>query len=122
VDDPSNIDRAALQRLFRAIGEDIDDMRDLFGSFVDDTAPLFDAMRASSSAADWPALKRAAHTAKGSGRDFGAIELAEICGQLELDAAAGVVSDADERIARAEQAFATACDTLISLLDSGQME
>lgn len=111
----------ALRRLFRAIGEDEGILSELFDSFVEDTEPLFASMRAGAGLGDWPAVRRAAHTAKGAARDFGADDMAEICAGLERDAEAGAVADALDRIAAAETAFAAAKSALRRLLDSHEL-
>jgi len=104
----------------RAIGGDMDDMRDLFGSFVEDTPPLFETMRRSAEAGDWPAFRRAAHTAKGVARDFGAVRLAEICARLESDGSAAA-ADVAAMLDDLDPAFASAKAALESLLNSGEL-
>ncbi|MDW4551671.1 Hpt domain-containing protein [Defluviimonas sp. D31] len=115
----SAIDLDALRRLLRAMGGEMDDLKDLFDSFVEDTPPLFVTMRTAAENADWEAFRRAAHTAKGAARDFGASDMAKICAALEHEAATGPVADAFQRVADVEAAFAAACGALKSLLNGG---
>ncbi len=117
----SIIDRDALRRLLRAMGGDMDDLKELFESFLDDTPPLFETMRKSAAAEDWSSFKRAAHTAKGAARDFGAIELAEFSALLESEASGGRIIDASQRIDRLIVAFSTAAKELESLLKTGDL-
>ena len=117
----STIDTEALRRLLRAMGGDMDDLKELFDSFVDDTPPLFVTMRTAAENADWDVFRRAAHTAKGAARDFGASDMAEICAALEHEAATGPVADALRRVADVDAAFAAACGALKSLLNGGEL-
>lgn len=117
----SSLDLDALRRLQRAMGGDMDDLKDLFESFVEDTPPLFGAMRDSAAAADWSAFRRAAHTAKGAARDFGAVEVAEISALLESEASAGQVADVSQRVDRLDAAFSAAVAELETLLNSGEL-
>lgn len=114
------IDLKALRRLFRAIGEDLEDMRDVFTSFAEDSPELFQTMLTAEAGHDWPSLKRAAHSLKGAARDFGAHEMADICASLEDDAKKGLVADANKRIFAARDAFGTALIALEKLLHSDE--
>lgn len=115
------IDLEALRRLFRAIGENPEDMRDIFTSFAEDSPELFETMLAAEERHDWPALKRAAHSLKGAARDFGAHEMADICASLEGDAKEGLVAGVNERICAARDAFGTAVAALETLLNSNEL-
>jgi HPt (histidine-containing phosphotransfer) domain-containing protein len=63
-------------------------------------------MRAALQTHDLTSLHRAAHTLKSNASDFGALELADLCRELEAKATAGELDGADELVSAAAEAYA----------------
>ena len=93
----SVIDRAALQRLMRVIGDDPAELRDLIECFLEEGPILVADLCAAAALSDLDALRRAAHTLKSSARDFGAQRLETLCERLERDSRAGPVPNGRSR-------------------------
>lgn len=101
------IDRAALHRLLEVIGGNPDDLDELLDDYLDAAPELVAQIRAAAVSGDGDALRIAVHTLKSNARDFGALALSELCGELERECRAGAVRDVHERaeaIATAEEA------------------
>lgn len=77
------IDRTALKRLLEIVGNDIEELEDLRGDYVEDAPALARRISEAASQGDGKALRIAAHTLKSNARDFGAVRLAELCAFLE---------------------------------------
>lgn len=77
------IDAAALDKLLAVIGGDAEDLQELIADFNGIAADLNDTIRAGVAAADWDAVRIAAHTLKSNARDFGAMSVAALCQTLE---------------------------------------
>ena len=74
--------------------------------YLDDAPRLCQAMREAIAAGDNGALQRAAHTLKSSSAALGALQLAELCKEMEAQARAGRVVDAEQWINRIESEYA----------------
>lgn len=79
------IDRAALERLQEALGDDPADLVDLLETFLSDAPEIVDLMDAAADAADLDVVRRQAHSLKSNARDMGATALAGLCASLEGD-------------------------------------
>lgn len=105
------IDHEAIRRLLSVIGGDKEDFAELMEEFEDSTPALVDKMKAAAADADFDSLRISAHSLKSNGRDFGAVELATLCENLEHACKSGEVSDPAgkvEEIGRALDAARTA--------------
>ncbi len=94
----TQIDTGALVRLRDVIGGDEEDLAELIQDFSETSPDLADQMAASANASDWAALKIAAHSLKSNCKDFGAVELAELCQSLESESAQGEVTNAHDKV------------------------
>ncbi|MEO1103778.1 MAG: Hpt domain-containing protein [Devosia sp.] len=111
----STIDTDALGKLLKMIGGETEDLQELIDDFVSEAPKLVAQMTAALETSDIEALRRHAHTLKGNAKDFGATDLAERAGGLELDLKAGPVDDAAAQvhaIAEAERVSRTALAAL----------
>ena len=95
------LDRAALRALHETVGGDDAFMAELIDTFLEEAPALVSEMRRALAAGDAPTLRRASHTLKSNCRTFGALELGDICQQIEelaastrLDEAAPLVDHA----------------------------
>ena len=70
--------------------------------FIGDTRKLLAEMRQSVAENDMATLERLAHTLKSSAQLVGAMEMGELCQELEYDAAGGQVTDVGKRISTIE--------------------
>ncbi len=101
-DDP--IDAAALDELLATLGGDEAFLAELIGSYLADSPPLLEAMRAAAVAGDPATLRRAAHTLKSTSASMGALRLSGVCREVEAAASAGRVEAALVEAAAAEYA------------------
>ncbi|WP_210880214.1 Hpt domain-containing protein [Roseovarius autotrophicus] len=102
-----HIHRAALKRLFEVLGNDVEELEELRGDYVEDAPALARRISEAASKGDWTALRIAAHTLKSNAHDFGATRLSELCAFLEKACYHGGPADADalaEGIAQEEEA------------------
>ncbi|MEQ8651009.1 MAG: Hpt domain-containing protein [Kiloniellales bacterium] len=77
------IDKAALERLLDVIGGESEDLQELIDDFIDNAPNLAGKIESAGGAGDWDSVRIAAHTLKSNARDFGAIQLADLCASLE---------------------------------------
>lgn len=77
------IDLPTLRRLLDVIGGDVADLQELIDDFQTTAPDLVSTIRQGHDDGDTKAMRIAAHTLKSNARDFGALELAELCGRLE---------------------------------------
>ena len=108
------LDAAALEHLFEITGGDQEFFDELVDTYLDDGAAQLAAMRAAADADDPDALLRPAHTLKSSSANVGAVDLAEQCRTLEVDARAGSVPEMAGRVAACERGFAAVRAALLA--------
>jgi HPt (histidine-containing phosphotransfer) domain-containing protein len=75
-----HLDQGTLQELKVIMGGDFNK---LLKTFASDSASRVAAIRQAAAATDSDALRRAAHSFKGSSGNMGALRLAELCRQIE---------------------------------------
>ena len=94
------LDQSALDNLMELIGGDQDALTELVESFLSEGPKLMKQLAAAADQGDADGVRRAAHTIKSSGNDFGATALAELSRDLEQRGKAGDVTDAVARASR----------------------
>lgn len=99
------LDRAALKTLQQVIGGSKEMLNELIDSFLEDTPPLITQMRQAVEQQDAGKLRIAAHTLKSGATDFGAINLADICRQLEKQGQAGTIAEAAPLVQQVEREY-----------------
>lgn len=109
------IDTSALVRLRDVIGGDEDDLAEFIQDFSEEAPDLVSQMIAGASAGDWPALKIATHSLKSNCKDFGALELGELCQVLESESAQGEVVDAQQKVEKISIQVKAAVEALQAL-------
>jgi len=112
------LQRAVLARLREELG-DADTMRDLLGSFLDEAPQLLGRMRTALLAQDAARYQVAAHTLKGLGATFGAVQLAEVCREAEQRARNGDLGLAPQLTQQAEEAWQRVRPQLEAARDGG---
>ena len=111
-DETTAIDPAVLASLDEAWGEGEPDLvAELIDLYLGDSPQWVEAMRAAAAADDPAALKRAAHTLKGSSGSLGVRQVAETCGLLELSGR-GSAARVEELLQELDREFATALAAL----------
>ena len=99
------LDPAALENLLEVIGGDKDALAELVQSFLDEAPKLLDKLSKAAQTGDADGIRRAAHTIKSSGNDFGAATLAALSRDLEERGKTGEVSDAAARASQIRQEY-----------------
>jgi HPt (histidine-containing phosphotransfer) domain-containing protein len=74
--------------------------------YLEDSPRLAQCMRNAITAGDSSALQRAAHTLKSSSANLGALTLARMCNEMEVQARAEHLVDAEQRINLIEREYA----------------
>jgi CheY-like chemotaxis protein len=82
--------------------------------YLDDVPKLVQSMREAIAAGDGVVLQRAAHKLKSSSATLGALELAKLCNEIEVQARDKQVVDARQWISRIECEYARVCASLPS--------
>ena len=99
------LDAEALATLLEVIGGDEAALAELIESFLGEGPKLCSSLAAAAEAGDTDALQRAAHTMKSSARDFGAIDLAIWCQELEALGKAGDLTAVGDRVTAIETQY-----------------
>ncbi|ACO79584.1 histidine-containing phosphotransfer protein [Azotobacter vinelandii CA] len=94
----------SVQALLREVMEDEYPL--LLDTFLSDSEARLHALRQAHDARDAEALRRAAHSFKGSCSNMGAPRLTELCRLLEHQARTGELTPVSVLLAQAEQEFA----------------
>lgn len=98
-----HLDEEALRELRAVMG---DDFARLLQTFAIDSAARIISIQETAAAADSEALRRAAHSFKGSSGNMGARQLSELCRQIEEFARDGAVAPCLPLIAQLDDEFA----------------
>lgn len=114
-----SIDQKCLDRLRQAIGNDEAGLIELIQSFIEDGPALLAELRSANDASDVALLKRISHSLLSNARDFGALELADVCARLEHDSGNAGTSSISADIAIAGRALSQALAELGTLVVPG---
>jgi len=109
------IDTSAIVRLRDVIGCGEDDLAEFIQDFSEEAPELVGKMIASAGTCDWDALKIATHSLKSNSKDFGAIELGELCQALGNESAQGEVMDAQQKVENISTQVKSAVEALQAL-------
>jgi HPt (histidine-containing phosphotransfer) domain-containing protein len=85
----SAVDTAVLGELRESVGDDPEFLAELVDEFLADAPTQLETLRTAAAAGDADGARRAAHTLKGTGRTFGAAQLASLCQEAETEAGSG---------------------------------
>jgi signal transduction histidine kinase/CheY-like chemotaxis protein len=102
---PGELDPKALDQLLEVIGGDREALKELVQSFLDEGPDLVNRLRGAVEVNDAEALRRAAHTLKGSATDFGALTLASLCREIEAMGRASEVGAAANKVLEAAHEY-----------------
>jgi len=95
----SAIDEAILRGLLDDMGGDMEVIKELIQSYLEEAPRLLAEDKTALAAKDAPTLQRAVHTLKSTSATFGAMELSEASKAIEAPAKTGVLPD-DAALAR----------------------
>jgi HPt (histidine-containing phosphotransfer) domain-containing protein len=100
------VDASALAALRDLHGDDGPDLlAGLLAVYLRDTPPCLAALHEAVARADAEALRRAAHSLKGSSSQIGAVQVARLCADLEEQASTTALRGAAETLRRLDDAF-----------------
>ncbi len=111
---------SALAALRKLVGEDDAALHELVQSFLDETPPLLAELHRAVETGDMGLLRRAAHTLKSSSLDFGAVDLSELCRQLEALGKAGRVQGAMDLVAQVDMEYGRVREALKGIHAGGR--
>ncbi|MEA3191099.1 MAG: histidine phosphotransfer protein HptB [Thermoplasmata archaeon] len=86
------IDEATLRQLIDDMGGDMEVVRELMQSFLEEAPKLIAEGRQAAGANDAPTLQRALHTLKSTAATFGALQLSTASKNIEHAARAGTIA------------------------------
>jgi HPt (histidine-containing phosphotransfer) domain-containing protein len=92
------LDPRVLAELRESVGGDEVFLAELIDELLDDGPRQLEALRVAVTGSDAESARRAAHTLKGNGRTFGAVDLSDLCLQAETAAADGDLTAVDSRL------------------------
>ena len=108
----AEIDRTAIDAILESVGGDVTFLAELMDEFLADSPEQISDMHQAFSAGDAESFRRAAHSLKSNSAIFGAIELAEMCKELEnigksgnLDAVGNILTDVESMYANVKSAL-----------------
>jgi signal transduction histidine kinase/CheY-like chemotaxis protein len=110
------LDPAAIAKLLNLVGGDQAGLSELIASFLEDTPVLLRNLRRGLETGDPELVRRAGHTLKSSGRDFGATHLAQLGQQLEYMGKEKMLVGAVELLEQAESEYQTVQIALENIL------
>ncbi|MDX1416838.1 MAG: response regulator [Candidatus Promineifilaceae bacterium] len=96
------IDHSALDNLFEVTGQDAVFMTQMIDSYLATSEGLLEKLRHGVQEGDAAEVRLAAHTLKSGSADFGAVELQELCRELEAKGKSGDLDGAGELLAQIE--------------------
>ena len=102
IQEPPAIDKTVFNNLWKILG---DNAPELTRSFINETSTLLSDMKRALDLGDWDALRKAAHTLKGSSVTIGANHLAEISQQLQTLDDSALPGSAGVKLTELEQGF-----------------
>lgn len=110
-----SLDKDRVRELKELTADDPALLDELIDLFLTDAPKLMDQMRRASEDEDAPALRRAAHTMKGSSGQMGALRIQDICATIETLAETGSLVGVEPLLTELSLAFARSVSELRSL-------
>jgi CheY-like chemotaxis protein/HPt (histidine-containing phosphotransfer) domain-containing protein len=102
---PEILDPAVFAKLVDNLGGDIGFLRELVEAYLASSPGILASLRQAMAAGDAPAFQRAAHSFKTGSASFGALAFAAQCKELEEMGKAGVLGDAESKVAALGAAY-----------------
>jgi HPt (histidine-containing phosphotransfer) domain-containing protein len=111
---PDPLEREALNELLAMTGGDAALFVELLDTFLTDADQFLGELDAAVTADDHAALQRPAHSLKSNALNVGATRLAELSRAIEMDARAGSVPSAEDRVAEVRAELAVVREAVAS--------
>ena len=118
----AELDQAALDMLLEVIGGEKELLIELIDSFLQEAPPLLNTMREALENEDSGGLRMTAHTLKSSGNDFGAVEFARLCQDLEDLARDGRLEQSATLVEQIEKEYGRVQNALLAVTGKTQIE
>jgi HPt (histidine-containing phosphotransfer) domain-containing protein len=99
------LDPAALENLRETVGGDVEFMVELMNTFLEDAPRMLTDMDQALQSGDATVLRRSAHSLKSNSAEFGAMDLSELCRELEALSKDGSIAGAEELVGRIKAEF-----------------
>ena len=99
---PATLDSAAIENLRRMVDGDLEFLAELIDTFLSTTARLMAELHQALEQGDAASFERAAHSFKSNAATFGAMALADLCRELELQGKAGSLNGVAEKVTLVE--------------------
>lgn len=112
------LDQSALENLLATIGSDKAFFAEMVNTFLADSPRQITAMRDAAANNHAEKLRRAAHSLKSNAANFGAVDLARLCKELEEQGKQGALVGAAERIAMIEAEYGRVKSALHTIVKS----
>jgi len=109
------VDRSVLDRLREDLGDDV--VRDVIAEYLKESPSVLAKLRDAVARSDVPAIRRAAHSLKGTSASLGATELSGRCAELEQRSRNGEVGDATADVAAIEAELSAVSEALRNARD-----
>ena len=103
---PGILDQGAVAALMELVGNDPEVFTELAQSFLDEGPEVISDMKVAAESGALDKVRRGAHSIKANATDFGALDLAALCRQVENDLRDGEIIDAVAATAEIDIEFA----------------
>jgi HPt (histidine-containing phosphotransfer) domain-containing protein len=113
----SILDPGALDKLLKTVDGDDEFLAELLDTFFQDAPQLLEAMQRATEQGDAQGLRIAAHSLKSNSAEFGALNLSELCRELEQAAKINTLDGATHKVAQAQSEYGRVQAALQALHD-----
>ncbi len=118
----SGLDSSALNNLLAVLGGEFIYLEELIDSFLEDAPNLLSELEGYVEARDAEGIRRVAHSLKSNGMDFGAVEFATLCKELEMAGKSGEVDGAQVLAAQIAAEYEHVAATLEAVKGRGNLD
>ena len=109
------IDLSVFTELQDAAGSDF--IEELVTTFLEETPGILAELKTAAQSDDQDQFRRAAHSVKSNASTFGAVQLAELAREMELDGLQAEMETNEARIAALNETFTKAASALKSIIN-----
>jgi len=117
----ASLDPSALNNLLDVLGGEFIYLEELIDSFLEDAPKLLGELAGYVEAKDAEGIRRVAHSLKANGMDFGAIEFASLCKELEMAGKSGEIDGAEGLAAQISAEYANVAVALGAIKQRGSI-
>ncbi len=118
----ATLDRSALDNLLSVLGGEFIYLEELIDSFLEDAPKLLGELERSVKAGEAEGVHRMAHSLKSNGMDFGAVEFASLCKELEMVGKSGELDRADSLAAQIVAEYENVAAALEAVKQRGSID